>query len=206
MSGLKILLADDHAIVREGVRSIIQSRPGWSIVAEVADGAEAVQKATELKPDIAILGVRLPRLNGVEAARRIRQALPQTGIVILTVDNSEQTLRQAVSCGVRGYVLKSDASSSLIDAIQSVSQNEFFLSPNVAHHETMRTSTPQLTQREWAVLVLLAEGLSTKEIALQLHVAIKTAETHRSNLMRKIGVHCLADLVRYAIRNRLIPV
>jgi len=201
---LSILLADDHAIVREGVRSILQDRLEWSIIAEVADGSEAVQKATELKPDVAVLDVGLPGLNGLEAARRIREVLPQTEIVVLTVDDSEQTLRQALSCGARGYVVKSDASYSLLDAIQSVSQHECFVSPDVASLGTTRTPTRQLTRRESEVLVLLAEGLCTKEIAVQLHIAPKTAETHRTNLMRKIGAHCLSDLVRYAIRNRLI--
>jgi DNA-binding NarL/FixJ family response regulator len=200
---LSILLADDHAIVRGGIRSILQARPEWSILAEVADGSEAVQKATELKPDVAVLDVGLPGLNGLEAARRIRQALPQTEIVVLTVDDSEHTLRQAVNCGVRGYVLKSNASDHLLDAIQSASQHEFFVSPNVAYHENA-TSMCLLTYRESEILVLLAQGFCTKEIAAQLHVAIKTAATHRTNLMRKIGAHCLADLVRYAIRNRLI--
>ena len=206
VSELNILVADDHEIVRQGIRNILQQQRQWTVVAEASNGHEAVQKAIELKPHIVLIDVGMPELNGLEATRRIKEVLPQTEIVILSVHDSEQTVREAVSSGARGYVVKADAGRDLVAAVESVSRRRFFLSPKLApagkaylmsKHEG---PLAQLTRREGEILQLLAEGCSNKEIATRLDIAVKTVETHRMNIMRKSSAHSVADLVRYAIR------
>jgi DNA-binding NarL/FixJ family response regulator len=210
MGELNILVADDHEIVRQGVRNILQPQSQWTVIAEASNGNEAVEKSTQLKPQIALIDVGMPEMNGLEATRRIREALPQTEVVILSVHESEQTVREAISCGARGYVVKSDAGRDLIAAVESASRHQFFLSPKLAPggdgYETRNHEGPlaQLTRRECEILQLLAEGYGNKEVATKLDISVKTAETHRTNMMRKIGAHSLADLVRYAIRNGLV--
>lgn len=210
MSELNILVADDHEIVRQGIRNILQPQPQWTVVAEVSNGTEAVAKCTELRPQVVLIDVGMPEMNGLEATRRIREALPDTEVVILSVHDSEQTVREAVSCGARGYVVKSDAGRDLIAAVESVSRHQFFLSPKLApsgngyHLGKNEGPLAQLTRRECEILQLLAEGYGNKEIATKLDISVKTAETHRTNMMRKISGHSLADLVRYAIRNGLV--
>jgi DNA-binding NarL/FixJ family response regulator len=210
MGELNILVADDHEIVRQGIRNILQPQSQWTVVAEASNGNEAVEKSAELKPQVALIDVGMPEMNGLEATRRIREALPQTEVVILSVHESEQTVREAVSCGARGYVVKSDAGRDLIAAVESASRHQFFLSPKLAPagdgYETRGREGPlaQLTRRECEILQLLAEGHGNKEIATRLDISVKTAETHRTNMMRKIDAHSLADLVRYAIRNGLV--
>jgi len=210
MSELNILVADDHEIVRQGIRNILEPQAHWTVVAEAANGNEAVEKSAEFKPQVALLDVGMPEMNGLEATRRIRAAFPQTEVVILTVHDSEQTVREAVSCGARGYVVKSDAGRDLIAAVESAARHQFFLSPKLAPCEdgfqmsTREGPLAQLTRRECEILQLLAEGYGNKEIASKLQISVKTAETHRTNMMRKISAHSLADLVRYAIRNGLV--
>ena len=210
MGELSILVADDHEIVRQGIRNILQPQSHWTVVAEASNGNEAVEKSTELKPQVALIDVGMPEMNGLEATRRIREALPQTEVVILSVHESEQTVREAVSCGARGYVVKSDAGKDLIAAVESASRHQFFLSPKLApagenyNVGTREGPMAQLTRRECEILQLLAEGYGNKEIATRLQISVKTAETHRTNMMRKIAAHSLADLVRYAIRNGLV--
>ena len=210
MSELNILVADDHEIVRQGIRNILQPQTQWTVVAEVGNGNDAVAKSTELKPQVVLIDVGMPELNGLEATRRIREALPQTEVVILSVHDSEQTVREAVSCGARGYVVKSDAGRDLIAAVETVSKHQFFLSPKLApsgegfQMNTQEGPMAQLTRRECEILQLLAEGYGNKEIATRLDISVKTAETHRTNMMRKISAHSLADLVRYAIRNGMV--
>lgn len=210
MSELNILVADDHEIVRQGIRNILQPQQQWTVVAEVSNGTEAVAKCTELRPQVVLIDVGMPEMNGLEATRRIREALPDTEVVILSVHDSEQTVREAVSCGARGYVVKSDAGRDLIAAVESASRHQFFLSPKLAPsgngYHTSKHEGPlaQLTRRECEILQLLAEGYGNKEIATKLDISVKTAETHRTNMMRKISGHSLADLVRYAIRNGLV--
>jgi DNA-binding NarL/FixJ family response regulator len=211
VSEIRILVADDHEIVRRGLRALLESQRGWKVVAEASTGSQALEKASEVKPEVAVLDVGMPVLNGLEATRRIRQALPQTEVLILTVHDSEQMAREAISCGARGYLVKSDVGRDLIAAVESVVRHKVFLSPRLAQAEGAEFATPsgevplaRLTTREREIIQLLAEGNGNKDIATRLNISVKTAETHRTNIMRKIGAHSLTDLVRFAIRNRLV--
>jgi len=207
----RLLVADDHDILRRGLRDLLEAQPGWSVVAEAVNGSEAFALAVDLKPDIAILDVGMPDLNGFETTRRIRQALPATEVLILTAHDSEQLAREAEACGARGYLLKSDAGRDLVAALESVRKRKFFLSPQMAKRnggEPARNENslplPRLTAREREIIQLLAEGYVNKDIATRLNISVKTAETHRTNIMRKIDVHSLPDLTRFAIRNHLV--
>ena len=213
---LRILIADDHDIVRRGLRALLDSQPGWTIVAEATQGREAVKQAKRLKPDIAILDISMPGLNGLEAARQILKASPRTEVLILTVRESEQVVREVLEAGVRGYVLKSDAGPTLVAAVEALSQHQPFFTSRVAalllatylHQGTpaLPEGPPRspLSSREREILQLLAEGESNKKIAQALHLSVKTVETHRANIMKKLDLHSLGDLIRYAIRNNLI--
>jgi len=206
---IRILIADDHEIVRRGLRTLLESEPGCSVIGEAANGSEAVAKAVELRPDVALLDVDMPELNGMEVTRRIREALPQTEVLALSVHDSEHVARQMIACGARGYLVKSDAGSELIAALEAVVRHKPFVSPRIspAHGFASTATAPaiaDLTARERETAQLLAEGLSNKEIASRLDISVKTAETHRTNVMRKIGAHSLADVVRYAIRNGIV--
>lgn len=206
---IRILIADDHEIVRRGLRTLLEAEPGCSVIGEAGNGPEAVAKALELKPDVALLDVDMPELNGMEATRRIREALPQTEILGLSVHDSEHVARQMIASGARGYIVKSDAGTELIAALETVVRHKPFVSPRIspAHGFTSAGVVPaiaDLTARERETAQLLAEGLSNKEIATRLDISVKTAETHRTNVMRKIGAHSLADVVRYAIRNGIV--
>lgn len=210
----RILVADDHEVVRRGLRNLLESHSEWQVAAEAGSGVEVVQKATELRPDVVVLDITMPGLSGLEAARRIRKNLPEIEILFLTVHDSEQMVREALDTGARGYVLKSDAGRDLLAAVESVRQHRFFLSPRIT--ETLgsasiasaltarKKSTSALTPREHEVLKLLAEGKTIKESAVALKIAAKTAETHRTNIMRKLDLHSVSDLVRYAIRNKVV--
>lgn len=206
---IRILIADDHEIVRRGLRTLLEAQPGCLVVGEASNGAEAVQRAAELKPDVAMLDVDMPDLNGIEATRRIRETVPQTEVLILSVHDSEQMVRQVMACGARGYLVKSDAGSDLLTAIETVMHRRPFVSPKISrssgyHTASAEPAIAELTARERETAQLLAEGLSNKEIAARLDISVKTAETHRTNIMRKIGAHSLADVVRYAIRNGIV--
>jgi DNA-binding NarL/FixJ family response regulator len=213
MTGFRILLADDHAVVLKGLRALLAVQAGWQVCGEATNGREAIEKVNRLKPDIVIMDVSMPELNGLEATRQIRKTLPQTEVLILTLHESEQMMRQALEAGARGYVLKSDAGSELLAAVEAVRKRRLFLSSRAsqmlgeastfAARGAVATREP-LSPRERQILQLLAEGKSTKEIATALDITVKTAETHRSNIMRKLDLHCIADLVRYAIRNRIV--
>lgn len=211
MRDIRILLADDHEIVRRGVRNLLESQPGWRVVAEAANGVQAVERALELKPEIVVLDLGMPDLNGFEAARRIREHLPLTEVLVLTGYDSDQMLREAQACGARGYLVKSDVGRDLIAAVKSVRRHKFFLSPQMTQDTRRENPMPgdaaplrRLTAREREITQLLAEGKNNKEIATQLNISVKTTETHRTNIMRKIGAHSLPDLIRFAIRNRLV--
>jgi len=205
---IRILIADDHEIVRRGLRRLLESRTEWSVVGEASNGNQAVEKAIELHPDLVLLDVGMPELNGLEATRRIREILPQTEVLVLSVSDSEQVIRQALASGARGYLVKSDAGGELIAAIEAALRHESFLSPSIRQPQILAASgcedPANLTARERETAQLLSEGLSNKDIAVRLDISLKTAETHRTNIMRKIGVHSLADVVRYAIRNGLV--
>jgi len=218
VENLRILIADDHEVVRRGVRTLLESEPGWTVCAEAINGREAVEVARRLKPDIAVLDIGMEELNGLEAARQIRKVLPDCEILILTIHESEEVIREVLAAGARGYVLKSDAGRDLVTAIGTLRRHKPFLTPRVAElmldgfidgGEGAPPATPsrragRLTPREREFLQLLAEGRSNKEIAGVLGVSVKTAETHRKNIMRKLDLHSAGQLVRYAIRHRII--
>jgi DNA-binding NarL/FixJ family response regulator len=211
----RILVADDHEMVRRGLRAVLEAHPGWEVCGEAANGLEAVAQAHALKPDIVILDFAMPKLNGLGAARQIRQELPQVKILILTMHESETLIRSLARAGVRGCVLKSDAGRVLVFAVEQLLQHKPFFSPKVADWVStgefdlnlaegeVRLNFDQLTPREQQILQLIAEGLSSKEVATRLEISLKTAETHRVNLMRKLDLHSVSELVRYAIRNRI---
>ncbi|HXJ91518.1 MAG TPA: response regulator transcription factor [Terriglobia bacterium] len=205
---VRILLADDHEIVRQGLRSLLESRQGWSVIGEASNGTEAVEKAIELVPDVVVLDIGMPELNGLEAIRRIRDALRQTEVLVLSVHDAEHVVRRALASGARAYLAKSDAGRDLVAAVEAALRHKTFLSPKISQSLGSasgdgETSLAHLTTREREAAQLLAEGLGNKEIASRLDISVKTVETHRTNIMRKIGAHSLADIVRYAIRNGL---
>jgi DNA-binding NarL/FixJ family response regulator len=213
---VRILVADDHHVVRTGLRSLLESRNGWQVCAEASNGREAVEKTGELKPDVAVLDIGMPLLNGVEATRQIRKLSPQTEILILTMHDSELLVQEVLEAGARGYILKDDADRNLIAAVDSLRRHKPFFSSRVsrigskavlepgATTSTDRSSRSRLTPREREVLQLLAEGKSNKEIAGFLGISVKTAETHRANIMLKLDFHSITELVRYAVRNKII--
>lgn len=216
MKKVRILIADDHEVLRRGLRALLAMHQGWEVVEEARDGREAVEKAQSLRPDVVVLDFMMPQLNGLEAAKLIMQSTPGTEVLFFTMHNSEQLVHEAFNVGVRGYVLKSDASTDLAAAIEALQRHKPFVSSRFSRLEPPRNSKPNgdkrpakptaepVTTREAQVLRLLAEGKSSKEVASVLGIALKTVETHRTNLMRKLDVHSLAGLVRYAIRNKLI--
>ena len=212
MSALRILVADDHEVVRRGVRSLLEAHPGWQICDEAVEGREAVEKATRLWPDVAILDIGMPLLNGLEAARQIRKAAPQVEVLILTMHESEQVIREVLAAGARGYVLKSDAGRNLVSAVEALSRHKPFFTSSVAEFVLKgfldgrgeQPDSSPLTLREREIIQLLAEGKSNKEVAGTLGISTRTAETHRTNIMRKLGCQSFSDLVRYAVRNSII--
>jgi DNA-binding NarL/FixJ family response regulator len=214
MMPLRILIADDHSVVRAGLRAMLESRKGWEVCAEALDGRDAVEKCAKLKPHIVILDIGMPLLNGVEAARRIRKACPDSEILILTMHESDDLVQQVVEAGARGYILKDDADRVLIAAVEALSQHKPYFSVRVsnaaesaeaiADSDSSRGPRSRLTPREREILQLLAEGKSNKEVAQLLNISVNTAEAHRANIMLKLGVHSLAELVMYAIRNKII--
>ncbi len=216
---LRILIADDHEVVRRGLATLLQSHDGWEICGEATDGRDAVAKATQLKPDVVVLDVGMPGLNGLAATRQLIQQDPHSKVIVLTITDSDQVIREALDAGARGFVLKSDASRDLVAAVEAVEHNRMFFTPRVndmvlagylgRRHGSASDSMPrlpELTPREREVIQLLAEGKSSKEVASLLNLSTKTAETHRSNIMRKLGFHSIRDLVVYAIKNNIIQV
>ncbi len=209
---VRILIADDHEVVRQGLRRLLEARPGWEICAEAATGREAVEQARQLKPDIAVLDYSMPGLNGNEAARKIVEAAPRTEVLILTMYASEQLLRGALEAGARGYVLKSDASRDLISAVHALIEHKPFLSSSMsgaildAYLKPLGEpgSKQVLTSREREIVQLVAEGKSSKEIALTLKISVKTVEAHRANMMHKLGLSSVSELVRFAIRSKIV--
>jgi len=208
---LRILIADDHSVVRAGLRTLLESHAGWEVCAESPDGRDAIEKATKLKPDVAVLDIGMPLLNGVEATRRIRAASPSTEILILTMHESDDLVQQVVDAGARGYILKDDADRVLLAAVDAVRQHKPYFSTRVStppaddlsSPDSARTR-PRLTPREREILQLLTEGKSNKEVASLLGISVNTAEAHRANIMLKLNLHSLAELVHYAIRNNII--
>jgi len=206
----RVLIADDHDVVRSGLCAILNAHPRLSVVAEASDGKEAICKAIETKPDVAVVDYSLPIANGIEVTRQIRSRLPKTEVLIFTMHDNETLIEQLLNAGARGYLLKSDASRHLISAIESLALHRPFFSAGIS--EGLLTSFVSkkpglgstLTHRERGVVQLIAEGHTNKQIAKDLDIGLKTVETHRANVMRKLNVSSSAGLVRYAIRNKLI--
>jgi len=212
---ITVLLADDHAIVREGVKMILTAVPDIEVVGEAEDGLQAVQMARELKPNVAVLDVSMPRLNGIEATRQIRAALPETQVLALTMHADDTYVFQCLKAGASGYVLKRAAATDLVQAIRAARRGEAFLYPAIATAVVAdylrrlesgegREAYDGLTEREREILTLVAEGVTNQDIAQKLYISIKTVQTHRAHIMEKLGLHDRTQLVRYAIRKGLI--
>jgi len=212
MAPLRILVADDHQVVRTGLRTLLESKAGWQVCAEAANGREAVEKAGELQPDVAVLDIGMPLLNGVEATRQIRKVSPQTEILILTMYDSEQMIQGVLEAGACGYILKDDADRNLLAAVDSLRRHKPYLSSRVSlpaasvqpDADGVERPGRRLTPREREIVQLLAEGKTNKEIATFLNISVKTAETHRANIMLKMNFHSVTQLVRYAVKNKII--
>jgi DNA-binding NarL/FixJ family response regulator len=207
----RILIADDHQVVRSGLRTILEDHPGFEVVGEAENGQEAVKAAVETKPDVVILDYSMPVQNGVGATRAIRAKCPRTEVLIFTMHDSEDVVQDILSAGARGYLLKADANNHLIAAVQALGRHEAYisgkLSANLLDTLVTRRSGHQrelLTPRERAVVQLIAEGHTNKGVCTKLSVSLKTVESHRASAMRKLGLHSTAELVRYAVRNRLV--
>lgn len=218
MRKLRILVADDHEIVRRGLVALIKGNPDWEVCAECDDGRRAVDKASELKPDIVVLDIGMPVLNGLEATRQILKDNPNIKVLILTITDADQVVQAVLDAGARGFILKSDAVRDLMMAVDALQHNRTFFTARVAEMVLSRyraktglsvkpdLEMTKLTPREREVVQLLAEGKSSKEVACHLNLSVKTAETHRSNIMRKLGLHSVSELVLYAVRNNIIQV
>jgi DNA-binding NarL/FixJ family response regulator len=215
MKAYRILIADDHEVVRRGIRALIESHPGWEVCGEAQDGREALERAREVKPDLILLDVGMPNLNGLEAARQILASCAVTQILILTMHYSPQLVREILALGARGFLLKSDAGRDLVTAVEAVQNHRTFFTSQVTQimvdgylnpDQTEKTSRGHLTPREREVLQLLAEGKTSKEVAVALNLSVKTAETHRTNIMRKLDLHSVADLTLYALRHGIAQV
>jgi DNA-binding NarL/FixJ family response regulator len=218
MAPFRILLADDHEVVRAGLRAMLEEQSGWEVVAEAADGRDAVEKASKLKPDAVVIDIAMPSLNGLEAVRQIAKAVPNAKVLVLTMYDSDPLIQQVLQAGARGYLLKSDAGRDLVSAIDALRRNKTFFTPKVSQmvlegyldkspREKEAEHEPEnlrLTSRQREIVQLLAEGKSSKEVAAVLGLSVKTAETHRANIMRKLDCHSVTELVRYAIRNHII--
>jgi DNA-binding NarL/FixJ family response regulator len=216
---LRILLADDHEIVRRGLCSLLQKHEGWEVCGEASDGRQTIEMATQLKPDVVIVDIGMPHLNGLDTTRQLLQHDPHFKVIVLTITDSDQVIREALDAGARGFVLKSDAARDLVAAIEALENKRMFFTPRVNDlvlagflekgHAISRNEAPDLptlTAREREVTQLLAEGKSSKEAAVLLNLSTKTVETHRSNIMRKLNLHSIRDLVVYAIKNSIIQI
>jgi DNA-binding NarL/FixJ family response regulator len=215
---MRILIADDHDVVRTGLRQLLLERRGWEVCGEAKTGREAVALALQTKPDVVVMDIGMPELNGLEAARQIRKSLPNTEIVILSLHLSDELVYEIVQAGVRGYVLKSDANRDLVNAVEALSLHRTFFTAKVSEmmldgfcNRKPRggqngTVRDRLTSRQREIVQLLAEGKSSKEVAVALNISVKTAETHRANIMRKLELHSVSELVRYAVKNQIIEV
>lgn len=216
---LRIFLADDHEIVRRGLCELLQKHGGWEVCGEASNGQQAVERARELKPDVAIVDISMPYLNGLQVTRQLLQDNPQCKVIVLTISDSDHIVREALSAGARGFLLKSDAGRDLVSAVEALQGNRLFFTPRVndlvlagfldkgqAMSRNEPPELPILTAREREVTQLLAEGKSSKEVASLLNLSAKTVETHRSNIMRKLNLHSVRDLVVYAIKNNIVSI
>lgn len=216
MTPVRLLLVDDHEIVRAGLRMLFSAEPDVQIVGEAASGREAIEQVERLRPDVVLMDVAMPDMNGIEATRRIKEAFPQVAVLALTMHEDEEYFFEMLSAGASGYVPKRAAPDDLLSAIRVVNQGEVFIYPSMAKllvkdflrraEETTPTDTELLTPREHEVLACIADGLTNREIAEQLVISVKTVDRHRENIMRKLNLHNRVELVRYAIEKGLIPV
>jgi DNA-binding NarL/FixJ family response regulator len=215
MGQLRILLADDHTVVRQGLRKVLEERPDWVVVAEAGNGRDAVKQAEELKPDVAILDVAMPLLNGIEATRQIVKRSPATRVLVLTMHSDEAYVNQILKAGATGYLLKDSADVDLIQAVGAVSQGKSFFSPGVARlmlddyvrqlaDKGITDRYESLSEREREIFQLIAEGKANKEIAVILSISPSTVETHRARIMEKLDLHSAAEIVLYAVRRGVI--
>ena len=198
------------------MRSLLEERSGWQVCGEAVNGRQAVQMAKQLKPDVVVLDITMPELSGLEATRQIMRILPQTGVIVLSIDESEEMAREVLDAGARGYVLKTDTSSELVAAVVAISERKPFFTTRIAEmvlggylnkidkRDPVIAAGNALSMREREVLQLLAEGCSNKEVAAKLEISTKTAEAHRINIMRKLNLHSVVGLVRYAMRNKIV--
>jgi DNA-binding NarL/FixJ family response regulator len=216
---LRILISDDHEVARRGIRALLESHAGWEVCGEAKDGRESVALAAQLKPDVILLDIGMPNLNGLEAARQILAVTPDAAILILTMHDTDHMVREVLRAGARGFLLKSDAGRDLVEAVEALQQNRTFFTTRVSQMVLdgfLGRENPEggmendsenvLTTREREVIQLLAEGKTSKEVAVALSLSVKTAETHRTNLMRKLDLHSVADLTRYAVRSGIVQV
>jgi DNA-binding NarL/FixJ family response regulator len=215
MSAIRILLADDHTVVRKGLRLLLESQPGFQVIADAAEGREAVALAEQYRPDVVVMDIAMPILNGIEAARQICAKAPQTAIVFLSMHADEGYVLKALKSGARAYLLKDSAESDLINAVKAVTQGKAFFSPAISkmlvddymrrmQEREVEDSYELLTTREREILQLLAEGKSNKEKAKILDLSPYTVETHRSNILQKLNLHSSAELILYAVRKGVI--
>ena len=214
MATLKILVVDDHTVVRRGLRVLLEAHPGWKVCGEAATGSEAIRKAQKLQPDIVVLDIGIPEPNGLEVARQLRKTRPKSQILVLTIHESEELVSALLKVGARGFLLKSDAGRELIAAIEALSQHKPYFTSKVSRmlldgflsHSKTKVLGPRtrLSMREREIIQLLAEGRTNKEVSSRLNISIKTVETHRSNIMHKLNLHSMGELTRYAVRNRII--
>lgn len=218
MKKLRILIADDHELVRRGARGVLHSRRGWRVVGEAVNGREAIEKAIVLRPDVTVVDISMPDLDGIEAVRQLREAVPTTKVLVLTMHESDHMVQRALDAGAQGYILKSDLTECLVKAVEVVSSGKPFLTPRVSEimiegslkakreRQQQKRAGAATTLRETEIIRLLAEGKTNKEIAALLGIAVRTVEGHRARIMLKLGFHSLTDLVHYAIRHGITTV
>lgn len=213
--GLRIVVADDHELVRRGIRDLLETQRGWKVVGEAAGGREAVEKVKKLRPDIAILDITMPQMDGLETTRQIWEIVPDTRVLILTMHESDQMVRRVFEAGAQGYVLKSDMAIQLVQVVKDLANGKVALTPRVSEIVLEGLLKPQAnpvvehaqvgpTTREREIIRLLAAGKGNKEIASELGIAVRTVETHRSRIMMKTGCHSLSELIRFAIRDKIV--
>ena len=213
---LRILVADDHDVVRLGIRELLGAREGWEVCGEARDGREAIAKTEALKPDIVILDINMPELNGIEAARIIHKKFTATETLIISFDYSDYLIREVVDAGARGFVVKGDSERDLISAVEALANHKSYFASRAVDFILGRVRVDsfggglqgviknRITPREREIVQLLAEGKSSKEVAESLSISVKTADTHRANIMRKLDIHSVTELVRYAVRNQIV--
>jgi DNA-binding NarL/FixJ family response regulator len=214
MNDLRIVVADDHELIRRGIRQLLASRPGWKVVAEASNGRDAVRYTQQFSPNLVILDLSMPEITGLQAAQEIARLESTTEVILLTMHDSEEIIREALKSGIRGFVLKSDADRDLVDAVETVAKHRQFFTSRVADLVlngflatkacSHASDNAQLTLREREIVQLIAQGRTSKEIASQLKISVRTAECHRININRKLNFTSVADLVRYAMRNGIV--